>query len=302
MRTLNSNDRRRRRPIGIKSPFGPFRAALCPCLAAATAVAIGVFAPFAHTDASEPCLDDMKERVRGGDGCFAIDVVRKKDIRPGEPLVAFIHGDAGALRDDGYYRNCAHQFDVMRDRGINAIAAARPGFWVATGKTTATFMGWEGDTYLPEVVDGLAAVLKRLRGHYNPSRLILLGHSGGTMISGILLGRHPGVADGAVLVAWGCDIYTWRQWRIDSAGRRGLWPQSLSARDFIAKIPVGSVRVVAVTGTRDDHRLPKFGRECIYRIMDRGIDARFELASNWGHGSVLFSESVTNAIEDVATP
>ena len=268
----------------------------------ATAVAIAVFAPFFHANADEPCSNDMKESVRGGDGCFAIDVVGKEEIRPGEPLVVFIHGDGGAMRNDSYRRGYAHQFETMRDRGINAIAIARPGFWVATGKTKGIFMGWRGDTYLPEVVDGLAAALRRLREHYKPSRLVLLGHSGGSMISGILLGRHPGVADGAVLVAWGCDTYTWRQWRIDSAGRKGQWTQSLSARDYIAKIPAGSVRVVAITGTKDNNTLPKFGRECVYKMMDRAIDARFELASNRGHGSVLYSESVINAIEDVSTP
>ena len=121
-----------------------------------------------HAAADEPCADDMKESVRGGEGCFGVDLVGKEGIRPGEPLVVFLHGDGGAMRNDRYRRGYRHQFSLMRDRGINAIAIARPHFSLPTGRTTGIWGNYGRDAYTPEVVDGLGAALKRLRAHYKP--------------------------------------------------------------------------------------------------------------------------------------
>ena len=267
----------------------------------ATVIALAALVPISSTGA-RACSNDMKERVRGGEGCFAIDIVGSSEIRPGAPLVVAIHGDGEIAREGRYRRGYRHLFRNLRDQGINAIAIARPHFSVLTGRTTGIWGNYGRDAYTGEIVDGLAAALKALKAHYRPSRLILVGHSGGAMISGILLGRHAALAEGAVLVAWGCDTYTWRQWRIESAGRRGQWTQSLSARDHIPEIPVGSAKVVAVTGDRDNNTLPRFGKECIDQMKARGIDARFERVEDRGHSSILASYAVIHAVMEVSEP
>ena len=267
----------------------------------ASAIALAVLVPISSTGA-RTCSNDIKERVRGGHGCFVIHSVGSPDIRAGEPLVVAIHGDGEITREGRYRRGYRHLFRNRRDRGINAIAIARPHFSVMTGQTMGIWGNYGRDAYTSETVDGLAAALKGLKEHYRPYRLILVGHSGGAMISGILLGRHPGLAEDAVLVAWGCDTYTWRQRRIESAGRRGQWTQRLPARDHIPEIPVDSVKVVAVTGDRDNNTLPMFGQECIDKMKARGIDARFELVEDRGHVSILASHAVIHAVMEVSEP
>lgn len=249
---------------------------------------------------ADACSNDMKQRVKAAGGCFAIDFVGNKEIARGEPLVVFIHGDGQPVnRENRYRRGYAFLFAGLNAYRINAIAIARPTYSVPTGKTVGVPGYFRRDQYIPGAVDGVAEAVKVLKKHYRPSRLILLGHSGGSMISGILFGRHPGIADGGVLVAWGCDTPTWRQWRIDSAGRRRHWPESLSAWDYIPKIPVGSVKVIAITGTADNNTLPKFARRCIDAMKKRGIDARLELADGLGHGSVFLSDKVLAAVEEL---
>jgi hypothetical protein len=69
-----------------------------------------------------------------------------------------------------------------------------------------------------------------------------------TRVRGDILGRHPGVADAAVLAACPCFITEWR------AGRR-RWMQSLSPDEVIKQVPVAT-RVVALTGDADDNTRP----------------------------------------------
>ena len=178
----------------------------------------------------------MASRVQAGDGCITIDIVGDPDIESGQPLVVFMHGDGGASKRGKYFGSYVDQFRMLTERKINVLAIARPAYRLLNGPTTGIRMRFNKDPYTLPVIDGLAAALKALNAHYRPSRLILLGHSGGSMISGIILDRHPGLADGAVLMSWACNTRQWRQWRINSAGKRKQWLRSLSAHDHIARV------------------------------------------------------------------
>lgn len=264
------------------------------------AVCVAAIFQFSASASADACSNDMKQRVKAAGGCFAIDLVGNKEIAKGEPLVVFVHGDGQPVdRENNYRRPYAFLFAGLNAYRINAIAIARPTYSVPTGKTVDVPGYYRRDQYIPGAVDGVAEAVKALKTYYRPSRLILLGHSGGSMISAILFGRHPGIADGGVLVAWGCDTPTWRQWRIDSAGRKGHWPESLSAWDYIPKIPAGSVKVIAITGTADENTLPKFAKRCIDKMKERRIDARLELAEGLGHGSVFLSDKILAAVEEL---
>ena len=264
-------------------------------------LAVG-FAVIPHTaQAAETCANDMVSRVQGGDGCFAIDIVGDPDIEPGKPLVVFMHGDGGASKHGKYFGSYADQFRMLAERKINVLAIARPAYRLPNGPTTGIRARFNKDPYTLPVVDGLAAALKALKAHYRPSRLVLLGHSGGSMISGIILGRHPGLADDAVLVSWACNTRQWRQWRINSAGKRKQWLRRLSAHDHIARVPV-TTRVVAMTGERDRNTLPRFAKQCVEAMIAHGIDARFDLVTTpdaRGHDSVMRSPAVTRTVMEV---
>ena len=217
------------------------------------------------------------------------------NFEPGQPLVVFMHGDSGASKDGNYLKNYKDKFQRLKRKHVNVLTIARPAYWLPTGPTTGIHARFNRDPYTVPVVDGLAAALKALKAHYRPSRLVLLGHSGGSMISGIILGRHPGLVSGAVLVAWACDTREWRQWRIESAGKRSQWYESLSARDYIANVPA-TTKVIAITGQRDRNTLPKFSKKCVKEMKSHGIDARFKMVSTprvRGHGSVMRSSVVS---------
>jgi len=238
----------------------------------------------------------MQKTVLTSGGCFAIDSARMQLPLAGKPMVVFIHGDGGP---GGYRADYANQINALADAGLNPIVLVRPGYRLPDGDQTTGYARDSFDNYTPEIVTGIAETLVALRAHYKPSRLILMGHSGGAMIAGIIAGRHPGAADAAVMVGWGCDTTEWRQWRIASAGRRGQWIYSLSARDFIDTVPP-SMKLRAITGSRDTNTKPEFGQACVQQLQARVIDAIFHEVPGASHSGAMSAEIVTKAARELA--
>lgn len=251
-------------------------------------------------ESAQTCPNDMKKRVYAGGGCFAIDLFNDDALGPGHPLVVFIHGDSGPIKRGGWYRGSyEEQLSELKEEKLNVMAIARPGYRLPNGPTTGIYGPFNRDSYTVAVIDGLAAALIALKAHYKPSKLVLLGHSGGAMISGILLGRHPGVADGAVLVGWACDTPEWREWRNITAGKSGAWDNSLSALDYVGKVPV-KTKVVALTGKDDDNTIPRFGKMCTDELIARGVPARFEVLEGLAHSTAMLAYAVTKAVLEVS--
>ena len=98
-------------------------------------------------------------------------------------------------------------------RGVTAAAMMQPGY---TG-AGVTFTGTpvrdrrRDDKFRKREMDSIAAAIARLKAHHGAERLILVGHSAGAIVSGVLLGRTPDLADAAVLVACPGNIAKWRR-------------------------------------------------------------------------------------------
>lgn len=242
--------------------------------------------------ADNACGPNLDRAVPIKEGCLALDT---HTVAAGEPLVVFIHGDGG-IRS-----RYIPLLDRIRTAGINLIVLARPGFKQRDGRRSKGPDSDTYDSYTPAVIDGIAEALRRLRTHHKASRLVLLGHSGGAMISGILMGRHPGIAEAAILVSWACDTTKWRAWRELSAGKDGIWPNSLSARDYLDRYPA-STRIFAITGAVDSNTKPSFAQECVDTLKARGVDAGLEIIARSGHGRVLRSERILAALQKALIP
>lgn len=242
------------------------------------------------------CADNFKTSVKTSDGCFAIDFMQNGDIA-GKPLIVFIHGDGGPITrsSEAYRESYADQFNLLRHANMNVVVILRPGHRLPDWSQTSGYRANKNDNYTSDIIEGIAEAILRLRDHYRPNKIILLGHSGGAMISGIIAGRHPGVADAAVLVAWGCNTREWRQWRIDSRGRRGQWFDSLSAHDFLNGIPK-DMRVIAITGSEDTNTKPSFAKGCIAQMQTLGLNADFRIINGFRHSSMFGARDVTDAV------
>jgi len=102
---------------------------------------------------------------------------------------------------------------------VIAAGVLRPGYSDPAGDRSSGDLGRAiADNYTPEVVDAVARAARELSNAYHATKIVLVAHSGGAAVAADLLGRHPGLARGAVLVGCACDPTAWRRKRRTETG------------------------------------------------------------------------------------
>jgi pimeloyl-ACP methyl ester carboxylesterase len=160
----------------------------------------------------------------------------------------------------------------------------RPGYQSPAGNSS----GWanpKDDDYTSENIARVAGALTALKATYKAEKVILVGHSGGAATSALVLGKHPGVADAALLLGCPCDVPPWREHRNAQRGRGGPWANSLNPLDYISTIPA-CTHVMAVTGSQDDNTLPEFAKRWVEKASASGVLARYADAVGLNHSSI----------------
>lgn len=239
---------------------------------------------------AENCADDKLTWIKGADECMALKTFGAD--QGARTLLVFNHGDGSRGGPSDYLYKHAEKYGR---NGVVAVGLIRPGYFDSDGNTsTGTSYRRAGDSYRPWVVDAVAGAIAALKAHHGVARVVLVGHSGGAAISGVILGRHPGLANAAVLAACPCDVPEWR-WM-----RRGKnnWTSSLSPHDFTGDIPAGT-RVIAVTGADDGNTKSVLAEKYVERLIARGISAEFVEVPNASHNGVTGTDAFFQAIEQL---
>jgi pimeloyl-ACP methyl ester carboxylesterase len=199
-------------------------------------------------------------------------------------MVVFLHGDNGGRTelkaDSGAAAMLAEKLQAV------TIAVQRPGYRSELG-TSDGQSGPGDDDYTPQNVDIVAAALAQLRSLNPGKKILLVGHSGGAAMAALLAGRFPNSADAYLLAACPCDVPAWRQWRGNSAGKKGAWT-SLSPLAEAGKMPPGTL-ISLVVGNKDENTLPLFSESYARALQARGLKTRVTYAMNATHVSVLRS-------------
>jgi pimeloyl-ACP methyl ester carboxylesterase len=264
------------------------------------------------------CAPDTSQRIGGetrwinvAEGQLKTQVFVGKNVGTRPVLVLILHGDIPRPPPDYQYlfaqlltqglpeateRSAALRAalgDDWDDRNIVAAGVLRPGYADPSGERSSGVAGRAiGDNYTPQVVDAVATAARDLKGRYAASAVILVGHSGGGAIVANVLGRHPDLADGALLVACGCDPEAWRA-RMRAQRPAPMWDERnpslmpLTLVDGISR----DTHVRLLVGEKDDVAIPEDSRRYAAALQDRGIDARLTVAPGLGHNILMTSES-----------
>ena len=209
---------------------------------------------FGVTTAESCAAGDIVNAVRGDKLCLALKTARGAEAQDaGAQLLILLHGDVSRGGPSDYHYRIAQEI-VTNHPAVIAIAVLRPGYFDSDGKRSDGNDNGRRDHYTATNIDSMAAAIRALRDNYRPSRIILVGHSGGSAFSGVILGRHPATVDGAILTSCPCDVRRWR-----SAGGGRDWRDSLSPSSFIDKVPQ-TARVIVLTGSKDSNTGPSLGR------------------------------------------
>ncbi|NKA17509.1 MAG: hypothetical protein EBV74_06400, partial [Alphaproteobacteria bacterium] len=193
-------------------------------------------------------------------------------------LVIFIHGDQS---DNGPVSGMIDNAkSTAVPDGTVKVAILRPGYFDKAGnKSTGNDCG-RRDCYTVTNLDEMSATVQSLKNHYKPTKTILIGHSGGAATSGIMIGRTPGIAEGAILLACPCSISQWRFMQ----GRFGPY-NSLSPSDFIKNIPK-TTKIFAITGASDTNTQDILAKDYVKSLTDFNISAQYKSLPNVNHNNV----------------
>ncbi|HEX4165314.1 MAG TPA: alpha/beta hydrolase [Bryobacteraceae bacterium] len=158
--------------------------------------------------------------------------------------------------------------------GIVAAALLRPGYTDGRGGHSDGVRGnTTGDNYTPQVLAQLTAAIRQLQAELQPSKTVLVGHSGGSAIAADLLAREPGLAQGALLVSCPCDVPKWRKY-VKNVYPTPLWDQPVSSVSPLAVVGsiAPSAKVRMVVGDKDHVTPVMFTDSYAAALRQHGVD------------------------------
>lgn len=243
-----------------------------------------------------PCArDDPASRVTGDTQCIALRIFRAADAGVAPVLVVVIHGDivGGGVAASHYPVAEA----IARTQPDVVVAALlRPGYADGAGRASSGASHGHIDNYTALNVDEMAGAIAKLKAHHKARRSIVVGFSGGGAFAALLIGRHPGLLDDAVVIACPCDIKAWRATRPGRA-----WTRSESPIDYVERVPPAT-RVAVITGSADWLTPPWLAAEYAARLAARGVAARAEIVPGATHTSVFRHQTILQAVGALLAP
>lgn len=231
-----------------------------------------VFGPACSAHAADCSRPLPADYVQGGAHCLGIRIYGDAPAGTARVLVVALHGDTSRGGATETQHGIARR---VAGPGVVGVGMLRPGYFDPQGRRSEGSDNGRGVTFTPNNVDSVAAGIRTLKEHYRPAKVILVGHSGGAATAGIILGRYPGLADGAVLVSCVCNTETMVKWQ--------RWVGVTDSPHQFAKTLAKNVRVVAMTGDRDTVTPPSNAESYVRSLKSNGIDAEFMLVPGEGH-------------------
>jgi len=244
-----------------------------------------------------PCAsENVETTLTGKSECLVLRTYKGAQAGAAPKLlVVVIHGDGSGGGPANYHFSTADKLAKRAELSSAVVVAlVRPGYDDGAGNTSSGNNNNRSDHYTAVNIDEVAGVIAKLKQAYKPRRVILVGHSGGAATSALIIGRHPGLADGAVLVACPCHLDDWRQ-----ARNRPPWTRSESPHRWADKVPP-TTRVIALTGTDDDNTGTGLAQDYVRRVTEKGVVARFEAIAGANHNAAFRTPQVEAAVVELA--
>lgn len=116
----------------------------------------------------------------------------QKITAPQAPIHVYIEGDGHAFNSSGRPTSDPTPHStfvrdlVAQDRAANVVYIARPCQFIMSD--TCSRHDWTDGRFSADVIDSVAAAIKSVAG---ARPVVLIGYSGGAMVSGLVITRHP---------------------------------------------------------------------------------------------------------------
>jgi len=228
--------------------------------------------PFGGTACEDPSNVDA---IAADDKCVGIKTYG--DVSLGGALIVVLHGDVSSGGPAGYHYVTAQDAAALAPNAVG-IGMLRPGYTDAEGRRSGGSNNGRRDHYTATNIDIVANGIRALQARHQPTRTIVVGHSGGAATVGVILGRHPDLIDAAILAACPCDVPYWRRSR-----GRSEWLRSLSPHRVVDEIRA-DVEIVLINGSRDNNTTSALAKRYADQLASAGQSAEIVNVQGAGHG------------------
>ncbi|MDE0312536.1 MAG: prolyl oligopeptidase family serine peptidase [Caldilineaceae bacterium] len=222
-----------------------------------------------------PCEKaDNLNWISGKNLCFAIKTFMS-DGKVARPVLrVFLHGDNSKGGPSDYM----YRYALFYAPGVVSVAMLRPDHYDREGRRSSPKTYGRRNWETEESIDAVAAAVRKLKSHHKATRVVMIGHSGGANLSAVMLGRHPGVADAALLAGCACDKEAKRMMQ-----GRTYRAEDINPIDYVDYIPL-TTKVIAITGSLDTTNPADLCRPYIAHLKARGVSARLDIVEGARHG------------------
>ncbi|MBB89797.1 MAG: hypothetical protein CMF68_02290 [Magnetovibrio sp.] len=237
--------------------------------------ALAVLAPLSTRAETCPSPDDTNW-VSGANHCLAI-----KTYLPtggtGHVLMVVLHGD---LSSGGPADDSLDFAKTAAEAGAVGVAMARPGYMIDGRESSGipTRNQDREDRFKPAEIDSIAQAVAALKAHHKAERVVMFGHSGGAIISGVMLGRSAPLVDAVILLSCPCNYADWRE--------SNDWPAVYGAespQNYLEKAPK-TARIFTLTGENDGNTKMWLATDYVKKAVGLGLNATFTPIPGANHG------------------
>lgn len=227
--------------------------------------------------------------------CTKIQTFKSTSLKNRPILLLALHGDSyPGFKTIDHYRFASEIAEQTEN--IVAVGITRPGYRDEFDRVSDGIEGEGiGDNYDRSRVDQVANVIRELKGHYMPSRVIIVGQSGGAALSANLLSFHPDIANQAFLIACPCDVQTWRH-DMFLRTQKSVFEKNLyfsSPIDNVERVS-DDVSITLFSGTDDQVATPSLIKR--YEVALHRADKKVELHMIKGNHELFLNQDVLKVI------
>ncbi|GBF27253.1 hypothetical protein MnTg02_02300 [bacterium MnTg02] len=257
-----------------------------PLIHATLLVALLAIFPVSASAKSLCDRGDQFSAIRGGGLCLATKTFNAVPNRKFQPtLVVMLHGDISKGGPANYHTPL--MLEIAQNDKIVSVAIIRPGYSDKNGRKSVGSNYGRSDNYTKRNNAAIGEAISKLKKLHNAKRVVLIGHSGGAAMTGVIIGMFPGLVDKAILVSCPCNIARWRKMK-----RRRPWRRSLSPSSFVGKISL-STEVVVIVGKKDRNTPPRLSIDYVASLKKRKIKAKLLILE---FGEHRFKRALSRAV------
>ena len=228
---------------------------------------------------------------------FTVDSAMKMVAGTARSMGITVSGDAP-------FNNPSYQYHVAKkiaeeNSNVVAVGMLRPGYKDNEGNRSEGERGkTTGDNYTRDVLAAINNVAAELKEQYNPSKIILVGHSGGAAISANLLAEYPHFYAGAVLVACPCDLHEWRAHMKALRPRARIWNKEVNSLSPIEEVERmdDSAQIIVLHGDNDEVVPIDIAKSYVAELEANNKQVNLILLENQGH-EIAFDQKVFEAVK-----